>query len=69
MLELREVTKKYGGKKALDGVSLSLPRGELVGLFGENGAGKTTLMKCVLGLVRYEGEILLDGKPVTHRNR
>ena len=69
MLELREVTKKYGGKKALDGVSLSLPRGELVGLFGENGAGKTTLMKCVLGLVRHEGEILLDGKLVTYRNR
>jgi ABC-2 type transport system ATP-binding protein len=39
-----------------------------VGLFGENGAGKTTLMKCILGFLRYSGEILLDGEPITHRN-
>ena len=44
MLEIKNVTKRYGNKKALENVSLALPRGELVGLFGENGAGKTTLM-------------------------
>ena len=43
-------------------------RGEIVGLLGENGAGKTTLMKCILGFVRFEGTITLDGEPITHRN-
>ncbi len=68
MIELSHVTKYYAGKKALDDVSLTLPQGELIGLFGENGAGKTTLMKCILGLLRYTGEITLDGAPITHRN-
>lgn len=68
MLEIKEVSKAYGGKNALEGVSLTLPRGEIVGLFGENGAGKTTLMKCVLGLLRYKGEITLDGEPVGRKN-
>ena len=44
MLELKEVTKFYGAKQALDKVSLTLAPGEIVGLFGENGAGKTTLL-------------------------
>ncbi len=68
MLELKEITKSYGGKKALDGVSLALPQGEIVGLFGENGAGKTTLMKSILGFHNYLGEITLDGEPITGRN-
>ena len=68
MLEINNVSKLYSKKLALDGVSLSLPRGELVGLFGENGAGKTTLMKCILGFVGYKGTITLDGEPITHAN-
>ena len=44
MLEIKNVSKKYNSKLALNNVSLSLPSGELVGLFGENGAGKTTLL-------------------------
>lgn len=68
MIELSHVTKKYVGKQALCDVSLTLPRGEIVGLLGENGAGKTTLMKCILGFVRFEGTITLDGEPITHRN-
>ena len=64
MIEIKHVSKTYGGrKKALDNVNLSFPRGEIVGLFGENGAGKTTLMKCVLGFLKHEGEITLDGAP------
>ena len=68
MLEIKGVTKSYGGKTALNQVSLTLGRGEIVGLFGENGAGKTTLMKCILGYLRYEGEILLDGSPIDQKN-
>ena len=69
MLELKDVKKSYlKGSKALDGVDLSIGPGEIVGLFGENGAGKTTLMKCILGLLRYQGEITLDGDPITPQN-
>ena len=69
MLELKDVKKSYlKGSKALDGVDLSIGPGEIVGLFGENGAGKTTLMKCILGLLRYQGEITLDGDPITPKN-
>lgn len=68
MLELKNLEKRYSTKRALQGVNLSIPRGEIVGLFGENGAGKTTLMKCVLNLLRYEGEITLDGEPITRKN-
>ena len=68
MIEIKNVTKTYSGKKALDDVSLTLPQGEIVGLFGETGAGKTTLMKSILGFIRYQGEITLDGAPITTAN-
>ena len=69
MLRIKNLSKKYGmDKVALNDVNLTLPRGEIVGLFGENGAGKTTLMKSILGFVRYEGEITLDGEKITHDN-
>ena len=68
MIELKNVTKEFPGKVALDDVSLTLPQGEIVGLFGENGAGKTTLMKCILGYLPCKGEITLDGAAITHKN-
>lgn len=68
MIDIKDVSKSYYGKRALDNVSLRLPRGEIVGLFGENGAGKTTLMKCILGLLSFNGEILLDGSPISRKN-
>ncbi len=68
MLELRNIHKIYSTKRALEGVDLTVGPGEIVGLFGENGAGKTTLMKCVLGLLAFTGEVLLDGEKVSHRN-
>ena len=69
MLELSNIKKVYqGGKLALNRVSLQLEPGQIVGLFGENGAGKTTLMKCILKLLRYEGEIKLDGEPIGPKN-
>ena len=69
MLELTNIKKTYqGGKVALDGVSLKLEPGQIIGLFGENGAGKTTLMKCILNFLRYQGEVTLDGEPIGPKN-
>ena len=68
MLELKHLVKRYIGTTALAGVDLTVGPGEIVGLFGENGAGKTTLMKCILGLLSYEGQVLLDGEPLTGKN-
>ena len=68
MLQLTNLKKRYAGTPALKGVSLSIPRGEVVGLFGENGAGKTTMMKSVLNLISFEGEVTLDGEPINRKN-
>jgi len=68
MIELKKLTKRYGSTMALMNVDLSLPQGEIVGLFGENGAGKTTLMKCILGFIMFGGEITLDGESIGRKN-
>ena len=67
MIQLEHLTKTYGSTRALDDVSLTLPQGEIVGLFGENGAGKTTLLKAILGLIPVRGTITLDGAPITRK--
>ena len=64
MLELKNITKVYGKKAALQDVSVAFAPGQIVGLFGENGAGKTTLMKCILGLISHKGEVTLDGEAI-----
>jgi len=72
MLELKNIVHYYkgvtGSVQSLFRINLKIPRGEIVGLFGENGAGKTTLEKCILGLLPYQGELLLDGKAVTRED-
>ena len=68
MLELKKVSKMYGGRRGVAGVNLTVGPGEIVGLFGENGAGKTTLLKCILGYFKYQGEITLDGEPIHTKN-
>lgn len=69
MLKLEHISKTYlSGTEALKDVSFDLPRGQIVGLFGENGAGKTTLMKSVFGFVRRKGTVTLDGEPITAKN-
>ncbi|WP_222268761.1 ABC transporter ATP-binding protein [Modestobacter marinus] len=56
--------KRYGRRTAVDGVSFTVARGEVVGLLGPNGAGKTTVIKMLLGLARPDaGEVLLLGRP------
>ena len=67
MLRVRDVTVRFGGIVALDGVSLDLNRGEILGLIGPNGAGKTTLFNCISGVIRPErGSIYFDGRSLTH---
>ena len=68
MIEIKNLSKSYGDKEALVDVSLTVPQGEILGLFGENGAGKTTLLKCVLGYLRHQGTVTLDGAPITRQN-
>lgn len=59
--------KRHGRRTILKDVSLSLQRGEAVGLMGPNGAGKTTCFYCMTGLIAPDqGQITLDGQPVTH---
>ena len=56
--------KRYRRQQAVDGVSFTVNRGEVVGLLGPNGAGKTTAIKIILGLIRPDaGEALLLGRP------
>ncbi|MCD4827932.1 MAG: ABC transporter ATP-binding protein [Candidatus Cloacimonetes bacterium] len=62
LLEIKSLTKHYGKFEALHDVSLDIPRGRIIGLLGKNGAGKSTLMRSVLGFLRYDGEIVFDGK-------
>ena len=66
LLELKDIGKQYQRRAALQGVDLSLKRGESIALFGPNGAGKTTLMKIISGLMApTRGEFLFCGKPAS----
>jgi lipopolysaccharide export system ATP-binding protein len=65
-LETEELTKAYGGRQVVRGVSLQIRQGEVVGLLGPNGAGKTTTFYMIVGLVRPDsGRILTDGADIT----
>lgn len=60
MIEIKELKKSFGKQIVLNGINFS-SKNETVGLLGANGSGKTTFFKCILGLLDYEGEILIDG--------
>jgi ABC-2 type transport system ATP-binding protein len=68
-VEIKQITKYYGQQKAVDKLSFSLGKGELVGFLGPNGAGKSTLMKIITGFLSPdEGEVRVNGEKVTFDN-
>ena len=65
MLEIKNLTKKYGDKVAVDNISLTIPKGSFFGLLGPNGAGKSTTIHCITGIAQpTSGQILIDGTDV-----
>jgi branched-chain amino acid transport system ATP-binding protein len=68
LLELEDVTRRFGGLNAVEGVSFSVAQGEIVGLIGPNGAGKTTLIDVITGMhPASSGRVRFDGQDITHR--
>ena len=67
MLEVRNLSVSYGAIAALHGVTLSVPKGDIVTLIGGNGAGKTTTLRAISGLQRAQaGEVIYDGQNITN---
>ncbi len=69
MLTVEAVTRRYGSALALDAVSLQASTGQVVALLGANGAGKSTLLRCIAGLTRFEGRILVGGIDVARHGK
>ena len=68
MIEIKNVTKKYGNKKAVDNVSFTVNDGDIFAFIGHNGAGKTTLIKSIVGIHDFdEGDILIDGMSIKEK--
>lgn len=66
MLELIDVHGYYGEAHILHGISIEVKEGETVSLLGRNGVGKTTTLRCIMGLTRAEGQIVLNGKSINN---
>lgn len=65
MLEITNLSKSFGEKKAVDDLTLHINPGEIYGFIGHNGAGKTTTLKSIAGILRFDkGEILINGKSI-----
>ena len=65
MIEARNVVKTFDGFRALDGLTMTVPRGSVYGLVGPNGAGKSTILRHITGIYRQDsGEVLLEGEPI-----
>jgi D-methionine transport system ATP-binding protein len=66
IVRLVDVHRRFGTTPALDGISLTVRKGEILGLIGRSGAGKSTLIRCLNGLERTDsGEIYIDGHRIT----
>src|SRR3989338_9864344 len=69
LIRVTGVSKHYKKVQALSSVDLEVRRGEAVALWGPNGAGKTTLIRCLLGIIRFEGSVEISGFDVKRRGR
>lgn len=70
MIELKNVTKKYGKSTAIDNMSFKIEKGEIVGFLGQNGAGKTTTMKLITGLIDpTEGNIYINNEKISSKSK
>lgn len=69
MIEVQNLTKRFGRVAAVDDVSFTVEEGEAVALWGANGAGKTTALRCVLGVIPFQGQIHLAGHDIRHDGR
>ncbi len=69
IIALANVSKRFAGLKAVDDLSFSVNAGEAVALWGANGAGKTTALRCLLGLIPFEGRITVDGQDVRKKGK
>jgi len=66
LLEVKNLTKIFGGVKAVNGNSFNIRKGEIVGLIGPNGSGKTTTIRCLMGVLKpTSGQVLFKGKDIT----
>lgn len=69
LIQCKDISKRFGDKVALDGVSVDVQRGKIFGLLGPNGAGKTTLIRIITRIaIPDEGEVLFDGRPITRED-
>ena len=68
MIEIKDVTKSYGDKKAIENITFNVDDGEIFAFIGHNGAGKTTLIKSIVGIHGFEsGDILINGKSIKEK--
>lgn len=69
IIEIKNVSKRFGEKVALEGVSFDIPEGQIFGLLGPNGAGKTTLIRIINRItIPSDGQVLFQGQPITQRD-
>ena len=69
ILEIKNLSKSFAKNKVLDGINLSVKKGNVLGLMGENGAGKSTMMKCLFGIyAKDEGQFILDGRLIDFKS-
>lgn len=69
MIRIHNVTKRFARATAIDALSLDIPSGDSVALWGANGAGKTTLIRCILGLLRFKGSIEVGGRDAARHGK
>ena len=70
ILEAKGLGKTFSGKKALEGVSLEVKKGDILGIIGSSGAGKSTLLRCLSSLEpEFEGEVNFYGKPFSFQDK